>query len=241
MKIKLLAVVLTAVCAVFCASTASAQVTVSNVNDFPNMITKASWQAANIAKYAQQVEALEQQLQQMKDQYASLTGQRGLGEILNDPSMSQFVPNQWQSLYSGIKSGNLQGITGALEQVNKDNSGSVASMNAALLQRQQQTAGVDEGLAMKAYDSNIERMKNIQSLLQQINGTQDMKAAADLGNRIAAEQAMVNNEHAKLQLVAMMEQAEKQAQQAQGNAIWNKQMTQTDNLPRLPDNLQAQQ
>lgn len=241
MKTKLLAVALTAGCAVFGASTASAQWAVTNVNDWQIMTTKAAWQAANIAKYAQQIQELEQQLQQMKQQYASLTGSRGLGNILNDPLMAQFVPSQWQDLYSGIKSGNLQGITSALDQVAQDNSGSVASMSAALLQREQQTAGVDQGLAMKAYNANIERMQNIQSLLQQINGTHDMKAAADLGNRIAAEQAMVNNEQAKLQLVAMMEQAEKEAQQSQGNAIWNKQMTQTDNLPRLPDNLQAQQ
>ena len=42
----------------------------------------------------------------------------------------------------------------------------------------------------------------------QINGTSDPKAIAELQARIQAEQAAINNEATKLQMIAMLQQAE---------------------------------
>lgn len=218
--------------------TASAQWAVTNVNDIPNMITKGAWQAANIAKYVEQIEQLKMTVEQQKQQYQALTGTRGLGEIFNDPSMSRYVPDQWSDLYNGIRNGNLQGITSAVDAEMQDqNSGSLADMSADLRKRQQQSAAVNHALAMKAYDANIERMSNIQNLLGQINSTSDPKAIADLQARMAGEQAMIANEQSKLKLVAMMEAAERQSQEAKANAEWNKMMTAPNNLQTPPDSV----
>lgn len=220
---------------------ANAQEAVTNVDDIGIMITKSAWQAANIAKMAAQVEQEINAVNQLKAEYSALTGSRNLGEIFNNPALAQFVPNQWQGLYNGIKSGNLASITSALTSVQKDqNSGTYSQMTADVWNRQQQAPGVDEGLAQQAYQANIQRMQDIQSLLAQINVTQDPKAAADLGNRIAAEQAMIENEQAKLNLVSMMEKAEQEAQDAKARQAWSNTMTAPDEMPSLPANLQAQ-
>jgi len=49
--------------------------------------------------------------------------------------------------------------------------------------------------------------------MAKINDTPDPKAIAELQGRIAAEQAMIQNEQTKLQLYAMVAQAEDRIQQ----------------------------
>ncbi|MPN49131.1 Type IV secretion system protein virB5 [bioreactor metagenome] len=51
--------------------------------------------------------------------------------------------------------------------------------------------------------------------MAKINDTPDPKAIAELQGRIAAEQAMIQNEQTKLQLYAMVAQAEDKIQQQQ--------------------------
>jgi type IV secretion system protein VirB5 len=72
---------------------------------------------------------------------------------------------------------------------------------------------------MDAFDQAKSRISQIQSLMQQINQTQDPKAIAELQARMAAEQAMIQNEQIKMQLYAMAAQAEEKMQKQQLNQI----------------------
>ncbi len=55
--------------------------------------------------------------------------------------------------------------------------------------------------------------------MHQINATQDAKAVAEIQARIAVEQATIANEATKLQLVAMLEQAEERLQEEQREEV----------------------
>lgn len=48
------------------------------------------------------------------------------------------------------------------------------------------------------------RLNNIQGLMAQINSTKDIKAAADLQSRITAEQAIIQNNQTKLDMMSKM-------------------------------------
>jgi type IV secretion system protein VirB5 len=77
----------------------------------------------------------------------------------------------------------------------------------------------DQANAMDAFDQAKSRISQIQSLMQQINQTQDPKAIAELQARMGAEQAMIQNEQIKMQLYAMAAQAEEKMQDEQQNQI----------------------
>jgi type IV secretion system protein VirB5 len=61
-------------------------------------------------------------------------------------------------------------------------------------------------------------MEQLDNLLGQINKTQDPKALGELQARIAMEQASLQNEAIKLQLMAHMAQAERQLVEEQRRA-----------------------
>ena len=53
----------------------------------------------------------------------------------------------------------------------------------------------------EVFKSTKTQLDNLTGLMNQINQTQDMKAAADLQNRIAVEQAKIANNQTKLDML----------------------------------------
>jgi type IV secretion system protein VirB5 len=74
--------------------------------------------------------------------------------------------------------------------------------------RQLEVLAANKAIAMQAYDASLNRVNNINALMQQADATGDMKAAADLQNRMAAENALVQNEQIRLNLATQLQQAE---------------------------------
>ena len=57
---------------------------------------------------------------------------------------------------------------------------------------------------MQAYQTELQELNQIQSLMQQIDVTQDPKGVAELQARIQSESTAVGNEMTKLQLFRML-------------------------------------
>jgi type IV secretion system protein VirB5 len=53
-------------------------------------------QVETITKWKMQYDQMTSQINQMKQQYESLTGSRGLGNILNNPALREYLPADWQ-------------------------------------------------------------------------------------------------------------------------------------------------
>jgi type IV secretion system protein VirB5 len=171
--------------------------------------------AKGVAQALETVSQLKQQLSTLQQQYNAIIGTRNLGDILNNPALRQYLPSDWANIYDQVKSGKYQGISGAataikdMEKLYSNNTGQ---------QRVYDTVATNKAMTQEAYKNAMARLDNIQSLMQKINTTQDTKAAADLQNRLSAENAMIQNEQTRLNLMFQLQQAEeKLAEQQRDN------------------------
>jgi type IV secretion system protein VirB5 len=175
--------------------------------------------AANLVNSLQQVMAWGQQFEQMKNQianqqqmYNSMNGSRGMGSLMNDPSLRNALPGDWQKVYTSIQSGGYSGLTGSAKTIRdatkiydcKDKTGDLLT----LCNQEMNKGAQDEAYAQQAYASAQARVNQIQGLTSQIDATSDPKAIADLNARIQAEQASIQNEQTKLQMFKMLSEAE---------------------------------
>lgn len=174
---------------------------------------------ANTARWAQQVEQMTSQIDQMKQQYQSITGSRGMGSIMDNPTLRDYLPRDWQQVYDSVRDGSYAGLTGRGKQVYAANKtfDSCSFINSRDVQRACEARAVkpsqNKAVALDAYDAAKSRLSQIDGLMSRINATQDPKAIAELQGRIAIEQAKIQNEQTKLQMFQMVAQAEDRLQQ----------------------------
>lgn len=184
------------------APAAFAQWTVNVNSDIPAAIH----QVQTMAQWAKQYDQMTGQISQMKSQYESITGTRGLGQILNNPALRSYLPDQWAGVYDQVRNGKLSGISGKATSIYTAEG---FDPNAAGgRKRELEVMAANKAMTMQAYDATLARVNNINSLMQHADATQDTKAAADLQNRMAAENAMIQNEQIRLGLLAQLQQAE---------------------------------
>lgn len=183
------------------------------VIDVAKILNDTQNQAVNVAKYIEMINQYKTQIDQMKQQYNSLTGSRGLGMILNTPELRSYLPDEWQQVYNSINSGGYQGLSGAGMAILDANGlrnacDQQSNANKGFCERQIAKAAQDKAYALQAFDGAQARWDQIQSLMGQINATIDPKAIAELQARINAEQAAIQNEQTKLQMFQMLAQVE---------------------------------
>jgi type IV secretion system protein VirB5 len=161
---------------------------------------------AELAQQMVQVQQLMQQIENQEAQYRALTGNSSLGTIMNDASLRNYLPEQWQDIYDQAKSGSLSGISSTMRSIERQEGMTDAATPGQ--QRYYDVLSANKAMNEQAYSATMARLNNIQSLMQQSNLTQDPAQKADLQNRMAAEEAMVSNEQTRLQLTAQLQAAE---------------------------------
>ena len=149
-----------------------------------------------------QLEQLQQQYAQMQQQYQSLTGSRGMGNLLNsgvEQQMRQYAPASWQQSLQVLQQGGLpgnaadvasaaqrfaqnQGLTQTGTQVYPGSPADAQAYTAST-----STAAAAAGLSEAAFNQTQARMQRVQQYLAQINSTPDLKASLDLNARLLAE------------------------------------------------------
>ena len=137
----------------------------------------------------QQIENQIKQITELKSQVKALTGTRNLGNILKTEAYEQ-LPDEWKSVYNSantLKKGNYKDLLSA-----KNYNPSVDGER--LVQQYD--------LTLRAIKDSEVRMDNIKRLMDQVNQTQDMKAAADLQSRIALENAKIQQNQTNLDMMA---------------------------------------
>ncbi|WP_281661163.1 P-type DNA transfer protein VirB5 [Microvirgula aerodenitrificans] len=199
--------------------------------DTASIAQQAMQQMETIAQWKRQYDQMMSQIEQAKKQYESLTGSRGMGNIMNNPALRDYLPADWQGVYDSVRNGGYAGLSGrgaSVYAANKvfDSCQSVkAGDQRTACEARAVKASQDKGFALEAYDAAKSRINQIDQLMGKINQTQDPKAIAELQGRIAAEQANIQNEQTKLQLYAMVSAAEEKVQQQRQREIqartWN--------------------
>lgn len=169
---------------------------------------------ASVTQLIQQAQTLARQLEQARAQvaqaqalYQSLTGTRGMQQLLSG-TLRNYLPTDWAQITSAMQGGNS--LYGALsvdiQKAIRSNALLSASQLAALPPAQQaqlmaarSNVALTQGLAQEALVNSSGRFAAMQQLIQAIPTATDQKAILDLQARISAEQGMLQNEQTKLQ------------------------------------------
>ena len=164
-----------------------------------------------IQQYTQMVEQLAQlqaQLQQAKQQYESLTGNRGLGGIMPE-NYTSTVPRNWQETLAAMEGGGSIGslatsIAEQASQLDDEHFNGVLDEVTASLRSNLEHDASAQALNAQIYDNSGDRFERLQGLMGEINSAQDMKAIGDLQARLQVETGMLTNELIKLQAMNAM-------------------------------------
>jgi type IV secretion system protein VirB5 len=199
-------------------------------------------QIETMMQWIEQLKKMKDQLDQQVATYKSLTGSRGLGDLLNNTALKNYLPPEWQNVYTSLQNGGYAGLTGSAKAIRDANMiyncADKTGPALTLCQRELSKTAQDKALAQGAYTAAKQRIAQIDGLIGQINSTTDPKAIAELQARIAGETAQIQNETTKLQLFQMLAQAEEKLIQQQKYELLMKNATSTDmgpleNMPRV--------
>ncbi|MGS1117410.1 type IV secretion system protein [Castellaniella sp. UC4442_H9] len=157
--------------------------------------------AGAIAKFIEQIQTAKAQLDMAKLQMESMTGGRGLGMIMNDPSIRASLPTNVRSLL-GQLDGDLSGLGAStnsiLAQVRAPVGNDVTVETAHLRDRSEELDARLQALNQQGAENLNRRAAQIDALQQQIDATQDPKAIAELQARIQIEQSNIAVEQQRL-------------------------------------------
>ncbi|MBE2242169.1 MAG: type IV secretion system protein [Burkholderiaceae bacterium] len=178
------------------------------VIDAANLVQTVQQVVNDITKINNQV----QQITQLQSQLASMNGLRGLGTILDNPLLRNYVPAQAYELFNAVDSSGYAGL-GSTAKVLRDagmvyNCDDLAgaartTCQAALARPYQQ-----KGLLQDAMNAAASRLSQISSLMGQVDATSDQKAVLEIQARLGAENALLAHEMTQIQMLQGMADAE---------------------------------
>ena len=182
-----------------------------------------------VAQLQQQVETAKSQLAQAQSEYAAITGNRGMEQLLSGTTRN-YLPTNWNQL-SQVMGGSSASFPSLATDVT-----TLVSSNAVLTPAQisrfsptqqgqllaaRQSPALLQALARSALSNSSARFTALQTLIGAIGSASDQKAALDLNARIASEEAMLQNEQTKLQGLYQVAQSQEwvRAQRSREQAI----------------------
>ena len=212
-------IVLALACA-FWASGSHAQFAVIDVNAITQM-------AQQLRVLQDQLANARSQLSQAQAQFAALTGSRGMERLLEGATRN-YLPPDWAVFERTLR--RVETSYGALgtqiEALMEGNAVLTPEQTAHLVpdQREQldaarRTAALLQVTSRQALQVSSERFGALQALIDAIPTATDSKAALDLQARIAAEQAMLQNEHTKLMVLYQTVEAEERAREQRAREL----------------------
>ena len=171
-----------------------------------------------IAKWVIQLERMKTELEQTKGIWDSLKDGRGMGNILRDDLIRQFLPQDYWAVAESIRrgNGNWNGISGRVADIVKAYQyKSCAELNKDPVLRQEcerqwRNAAMNKDFGDLAYKKAAENITNLQEFVRTINSSSDQKVIAEIQARINVENARLQNEQIKLSTIAKMEESERQ-------------------------------
>ncbi len=166
-----------------------------------------------------QLEQMTNQLKQLEETKAAVTGSRGLGDILNNPEIRQVVPAEPAQSFDAVRTAGAAGLStqaATIRQASKiydceNRTGVDLSTCMAFLNNGAQTAALHQNAMVRLN----QRVDQINSLQGRINSTNDPKAISELTARLIAESAQIANDANRLMVLrAIAESADRANQQA---------------------------
>jgi type IV secretion system protein VirB5 len=171
--------------------------------------------------WEEQLRGMQQQLSQLQQTYAAMTGARGMQAVLAiSPQARNYLPTDWAALQdvvagTGSAYADLAHAVRAQVAANAvlkpvDFARFSADLQALLVAERLAVAS-GQTLNRAAFARASERFTSLQTLIDRIGAAPDAKAIAELQGRIGAEQTMVANEGLKLAALVQVAAAESDA------------------------------
>lgn len=216
--------------------------------DVANIIQTTTTAKNTLDQVTELKKAYETQLDELGEavkQVDALTGNRGIGNLLNnqlDLELRRYTPETWQDTARILQAGGLPGsaadvrafyeeISGSLNvadvgQINRVNQD---APNAVAYAQRRDTTFAAQAVAQASYNQTTQRVQDYERLMVEIENTPDTKAAADLANRIAAQNGITSSELIRLQTIALQQRAASD-NQALVDATTNARLTQYESF-----------
>jgi type IV secretion system protein VirB5 len=174
---------------------------------------------AAIARLVEQLETARSHLEQAQLQYESMTGPRGMEQLLAG-TVRNYLPPDWQALeqtlngiagdYSSL-AGQLRALIDANAVLTPEQLARLSDAEREQLEAARRSAALLQATSRQALEATGDRFEALQDLINAIPGAEDQKAVLELQARISAEQAMLQNEHTKLMVMYQAGQADEVA------------------------------
>jgi len=190
------------------------------VIDLTAISTEIENQIETMLQWGQQYEQMVAEIAQLKATYDevkatydAVTGIRNFGDVLNNPLLSNYIPEGFNDVYNGINQGGFEGMTTAAEGILDaakvfDRCKGEEGQSKIMCEAQMAKPAQDLAFLEEAYEKTNTRFDQITALMQEINTTTDPKGIAELQGRIGLEQAQIDNEMMRLQMFQMQAQAQ---------------------------------
>jgi type IV secretion system protein VirB5 len=180
---------------------AQAQIPVTDVGAIVQLVTEVN-------TLEQQLNAARQNLAQAQQQYQSMTGTRGMEQLLAG-TIRNYLPTssaQLQAALQGTSSGYALGAdVGAAVAANSvltaQQIAALAPAEQDAVQAARRDAALEQAIAQEALANSSGRFAAIQSLINTIPRATDQKGILELAARIGAEEGMLQNEQTKLNVL----------------------------------------
>lgn len=173
-----------------------------------------------MAKAMEQIALLTQQLESQRRQLEAMTGVRNLGDILNNPAIRDALPTDVRSILGNSSTSNAE-VMRKTEQIVKEErlTGNHSQDRQALDKRSEALAVKTKAFLDGAQSGSTARVKQIDQLQMQINKTTDPKAISDLQARMLVEQANIQADQMRADLLSRQLEAEKALIEQQAEKI----------------------
>jgi type IV secretion system protein VirB5 len=182
--------------------------------------------AAALVQLLSQLQTMAEQLQTARDQLTqaqsamqSMTGPRGMENLLGDTKRN-YLPSDWAQLAAALNhtGSAYSALQLEVQRFIRQNSvltdTDLTSLTPALrevVSSGRQNVAALEGLSGQALSNTSQRFAGIEQLIKAIGSASDQKAILDLQARIGAESGMLENEASKLQTLYRIIDAQERA------------------------------
>lgn len=193
-----------AMCCAVAFSAAHAQIPVTDGVHIGTTVFNAVEQLAQWAnqynQMYQQINQYKQQIEQYKQHYESVTGSRGMGQLLqNTTALQTNLPADWQATLSNIKS--------TASFANFRSKYPTFASNKPKANALYDVVASHEAVTSDLYTKANNQMADLRTLMGQIDTANDPAAKQDLMNRLVSQQ---NGLQANQNLLKLVEQKQKQ-------------------------------
>ncbi|MBT9385653.1 type IV secretion system protein [Pseudooceanicola sp. CBS1P-1] len=193
-------------------------------------VIDASALANQKQQFAQEIAQLVKEYEQAVQLYSSINGATDMGDVvdlLNDPDVREILGQDAQKVAAAFDfdlddlSGSMAGTAQQFEQFTSLDGGDIAADDfyAQELARIRSSTSRKGAIAERTIDLSDDRLEGLERLRQQIGSVSTQKEVDALNARIGIEQAMLQNDVVRVQGMAMLQDAQVEAEERRATEI----------------------